>query len=190
VTEPLKTVLDWEVGQEEFRQQIREMVSTCAREGRVIPLPLRLVQGIELTGQLGFLLTMVNCDQCNALCCTRESSPDGEGIGLIGPEVEFVQRAGYAHCIQENSLGKCLPYPCPFYSAKHNGRGCSIYPDRPFACVLYPFQPGGWLGEEGVLAISVAASCPEGRRIARSVYMHTWRVRQKFMGMKEVIAHE
>lgn len=190
MTELLKTVLDWDVGQEEFRRQIREMVSTCERKGKVIPLPLRLVEGVELAGQLGFLLTMVNCDQCDSLCCSRETSPDGAGIGLIGQEVDFIQKAGYAHFIQENHLGKCLHYPCPFFSVKHQGRGCSIYPDRPFSCVVYPFQPGGWLGEEKVLAISVASSCPEGRRIARSVYMNTWRVRQKFRGMKEVISHE
>jgi Fe-S-cluster containining protein len=176
----LKTILDWDAGREDFARQIKNMIRVCQENHKVLPLPFPITPGEAFAGQLGLLLAMVNCDGCEAICCRQETAPDGEGIGLTPDDLNLFIRVGAGPKLKNGSEAYYLEYPCPFFTGV-KGRGCRVYQERPFSCIAYPFQPGGAFGEEGeTMVLSVASDCPEGRRITADVYMHTWRVRQKF----------
>jgi len=171
--EVLKYEVPWDLEKDEFQGFVRDMIKTCVDHGKVISLPIELVQGEYFLDQMAMLLSQVDCKDCHK-CCISEK---GGVIDLQKAEYElFCQKYGKQHFVTDGKLFS-IPYPCPFLQKDK----CSIYGDRPFACVLYPFQPGGYGGEHGeIYVIAVASSCPEGRRIARGTYMTSWRLRKQF----------
>lgn len=177
----LRTIIDWDAPEEEFDHQLREMFRTCELNHKVFALPVRIEQGEAFAAQVGLLMAAVNCKDCSGLCCRQDLSVNKEGIGLIGAEVEAFQKRGNGRLIKQGQEGAYVDYPCPFYSEAAKGKHCTIYRDRPLACILFPFQPGGFVGNERQPALALPSSCPEGRRIAKLVYMHTYRTRKKLL---------
>jgi Fe-S-cluster containining protein len=172
--EPLKFFIDWELEKDAFQSLVRDMIKNCVDHGKVISLPFIIVRGQSFLDQLGLLLSQVDCRGCNNRCCRTGE----DGIVSLTPQEGriFLERYGQS-IFTTSEEGLAIPYPCRFLE----GHKCSIYPERPLVCTLYPFQPGGFEGEErreNVIAIS--AQCPEGKRIARAVYMTTWRLRKQF----------
>ena len=103
-----------------------------------------------------------------------------EPIHLLPPEYRrLAEKYGEQHFVRKGDRAD-LPMPCPFLKSNH----CTIYPDRPLVCVLYPFQPGATNGS-GDMMLALASGCPEGRRIAKVVHMMAWRIRQQFHALGE-----
>ena len=93
------------------------------------------------------------CTQCGA-CCTGDPGyvwlTDEEidalaanlGKTVVEFEREFVRRVGKRRSLRERDNGDCVFY--------HQGRGCSVYDDRPIQCRSWPFwdsnieSPGAW----------------------------------------------
>ncbi|GAI94236.1 unnamed protein product, partial [marine sediment metagenome] len=99
---------------------------------------------------------------------------------LLPPEFnKLAEKYGENNFIPDGDSG-ILPMPCPFL--KHNR--CTIYPDRPLVCVLYPFQPGA-MDRNGNMMMALASGCPEARRITKAAYLMSWRVRQQFYALGE-----
>lgn len=174
----MMTVLEWEVPKEEFKRQVREFINKCQVNSKTIPLPVPIQLGHAFMGQLALLLSQVNCEGCTAICCKRGPGESDEGIEL-GYDDRLRLDASGKDWIVESGSKPHLNFPCPFLK-KNN---CEIYEMRPFVCVLFPFQPGGWDGNDNML-LSVASYCPEGRRIARNVYLTTWRLRGRMLANK------
>ena len=174
----LITHLDWEVGEEEFRHQVLNLVKATEDNGKSIPLPIKLQTGEPFMGQLAMMLAAVDCKDCGSICCRRSMDPEDLGIGIIGTERAFFEARG-CQMINRKEIGWHMPYPCNFVSYK-KGSGCTIYNDRPFSCILFPFQPGGAMGEHGEIAVvSINALCPEGKRLAEFIYMTVYRIKSK-----------
>ena len=171
--EPLKTYIDWELEKDAFQCLIRDMIKDCVDHNKVIALPITITEGSSFLDQLGMLLSQVNCKDCNRCCKSGENN-----VVSLTPEEGryFSGKYGQSYFTTfEDNLA--IPYPCCFLI----GHECSIYSDRPLVCALYPFQPGGFAGEEmKENVIAVASDCPEGRRIARTIYMTIWRLRRQF----------
>lgn len=172
----LRTEVDWEIPQEDFQEQIRRMIATCREQKKVIVLPVLIQTGPAFMYQLAMLISQVNCEKCEAPCCKIDFNPNQVGIALFEADCDTLNRLNQGCHIEGEGTNAHLPLPCPLL--KHNR--CHIYPDRPFICIMYPWQPGGSVTEHRVPAMSIASECPEGRRIAKQVYMMAWRLRQRF----------
>ena len=174
----MQYVIDWSLDQGDFKQQVRDLIHQARKGGNVLALPFQIYPGQSFFDLLVALLSHVDCEGCDAPCC--KSNPEDFPLRL--PPSEFNKLAskyGEKHFIPDGDSG-ILPMPCPFL--KHNR--CTIYPDRPFVCVLYPFQPGA-MDETGNMMGALASSCPEARRITREIYMMSWRIRQHFYALGE-----
>jgi len=171
--ETMKYLIDWELNQEAFRHQIKDMIHKAQKGGKVLALPMELTPGMASVNLMTLLLAQVNCEGCDAPCCKH--NPNGEPLQVLAPEhSRLAEKYGAQHFTVKGEWAY-LPMPCPFLK---NNR-CTIYRDRPLVCVLYPFQPGATDGA-GNMILAVASSCPEGRRITRQVYMMSWRIKQQF----------
>lgn len=171
--ESFKYVLDWEVDQETLKREVRELIGRARKGGKVIPLPVAVYPGQAAVDLLTVLLAHVNCEGCDAPCCKQ--NPSGEGLTLLPSEYEHLRAQYGEQRFKLRGEWAFLDMPCPFLKKNR----CTIYPDRPLACVIYPFQPGA-TDDKGNMLIALASSCPEARRIARAVYMMSWRIRRKF----------
>lgn len=173
-------VIDWELSQDAFRDQVRELIRRARKHGKVLALPIEIRNGQTAIDMLTLLMAQVDCENCDAPCC--KSNPEGMLTQMLPPEYERLSaKYGKEHFIVKED-GAYLPMPCPFLRKGPNPQLkqlCKIYQDRPLVCVLYPFQPGANDGA-GNHILAVASSCPEGRRIARAVFMTAWRIRQQF----------
>lgn len=176
--ESMISVINWELPQEAFRHEIRSIIREAHKSGKVIGLPLEATPGQPFLDAMTLLLAQVNCDNCDAPCC--RSNPQGIQTGILPPEYKRLsEKYGKENFIVKGDEAY-LPMPCPFLKANR----CTIYRDRPLVCVLYPFQPGAFNGEDKPV-IALASSCPEGRRIALRVFMTSWRIRQQFYFLGE-----
>lgn len=179
MSDQLVRVINWELGQRAFRHEIRRLIQQCQKKGKVIPLPFAMYKGQPSIDLVTLLLSQVNCYDCDAPCC--KANPEDKLTQLLPPEYERLSsKYDRGHFVIKDD-SQFLPMPCPFLK---NNR-CRIYPDRPIVCVIYPFQPGATNGA-GQEVLAVASSCPEGRRIARAVYMTSWRIRTQFRLLGEV----
>ena len=175
----LLAVVDWDVSQEELKEQVRKIIATARRENKVLTLPI----GLSLDAMLA-LLSQVRCDSCEAVCC--KISPPEEVISLTPGEYRALSGKYGQKGMRQTVFGGELELPCRFLK---NNR-CAIYPERPLVCMTFPFQPGGAIGgnvNEALDAIALASYCPEARRIAKAVYMTLWGVKQKIwsIGLKD-----
>ncbi len=171
--ERFKYVMNWEVDQKTFKREVRELIGTARKGGKVIPLPMAVYPGQAAVDLLTTLLAHVNCEGCDAPCCKQ--NPSGEGLTLLPLEYERLRAQYSEQWFKLRGKWAFLDMPCPFLKKNR----CTIYLDRPLACVIYPYQPGATDGE-GNMLVALASSCPEARRIARAVYMMSWRIRHKF----------
>lgn len=149
------------------------MIATCREQGKVLTLPIPLHSGEPFAFQLSLVLSQVNCDKCDALCCKNDDNHNG--ITLMSQDREVLEKMNLGHLIKGAGIRPHLAYPCPLLKKKQ----CTIYADRPIACLLYPFQSGGSITDEHILTMAVSSSCPEGRRIARQVFIMAWHIRQR-----------
>ena len=178
MTEYLTYVLDWELSQRDFRRQVKDLIHRAEKDGKVLALPMRVYPGQMMIDQITLLLSQVNCEGCDAPCCRR--NPNEEPIQLFPPDyLRLSKKYGEQHFIRKGDRAE-LPMPCPFLKSNR----CAVYPDRPLVCVIYPFQPGAVDGS-GNMMLALASGCPEGRRIARAIYMTAWRIRQQFRALGE-----
>ena len=167
--ETLMSVIDWDLEQGPFRDSINQLVITCFKLGKVIglPVPLREAEPALLI----LLLSQVDCSGCSSRCC-RIPDKDSE-ITVLPEEYAVLAPKHGAELFHKGVEGVyALPMPCPLLKGYH----CSIYSERPLTCFFYPFQAGARDQEGDVMAL--ASGCPEGRRIARQVYMTAWRMRR------------
>ena len=176
----LKFMIDWELDKKEFQASISEMIKNCMEQDKVISLPIEINPGPNVIGLLSLLLGQIDCTNCNNKCCV---SGENNRIELLPKEYQILaSKFGKQHFINyysqaQDATGYAMQFPCPFL-AEHK---CSIYGDRPLICALFPFQDGGFAGEhQNNYVYALASSCPEGRRIARQVYMTFWRLRRLF----------
>lgn len=176
--ESMAYLIDWELNQEAFRRQIRDLIQKAKESGKVLPIAMEITKGTTFVDQLTLLISQVNCEGCEAPCCKH--NPNGEPMDVLSPEYQRLAEKYGSHHFIVKGKSAYLPMPCPFLK---NNR-CTIYRDRPLACVLYPFQPGASDGA-GNIILALASSCPEARRIVRSVYMMSWRIRQQFYQLGE-----
>ena len=169
----LKYEIPWDLEKDEFQVFIRDMIKDCRDNGKVIALPVEILKGEAFMDQMAMLLSQIDCKDCH-LCCVSGEAGD---IDIRPAEYQILcEKYGQSHFVDDGKQIS-IPYPCSFLQSSK----CSIYGDRPLVCVLYPFQPGGYGGENGeIFVIAVASSCPEGRRIVRGVYMTSWRLRRQF----------
>ncbi|GAI93966.1 unnamed protein product [marine sediment metagenome] len=173
----MQYVIDWTLDQKAFKQQVRDLIYQARKGGKVLALPFQVYPGQSFFDLLVALLSHLNCESCDALCC--KSNPEGP-LRLLPPEFKkLASKYGENHFIPDGDSG-ILPMPCPFL--KHNR--CIIYPDRPLVCVIYPFQPGANDGA-GNQMMALASSCPDARRITKAAYMMSWRIRQQFYSLGE-----
>ena len=166
----MKSLLNWELDQTAFYNQIVDMIKRSHKNGKVIPLPIAFQPGIIGVNQLSLLVSQVNCDRCDARCCKEETY--GSPIEILPPEYSRLQARYGRDKFYFRDNKPCLIMPCTFL---YNER-CSIYLERPLVC---PFQPGARDGNGNVL-MAVASICPEARRIAQRLYMVEWQMRQQF----------
>jgi Fe-S-cluster containining protein len=175
----MQFVIDWELPEAEFRNQIETLIRNARKSEVVIPLPCNITDnGLEL---MALVLSQINCDGCDAPCCRSPKFAEF-GISLLATEYQaLVERIGVDKLtkmgIKLDGNTGYIPTPCPFL---HKNL-CSIYDIRPFICVQYPIQQN----EEDPELISLDPLCREARRIAKRVYMTYWKLLKK---APEVIA--
>ena len=187
MNDKLTYLMDWTLSQLAFHDLVRELIHQAEKKHKVLALPMLIKPDQTFIDYLTLLLAQVDCQGCDAPCC-REN-PEGELTRITAPEYQrLAEKYGKEHFTVKNSKA-FLRMPCPFLRKNrppHRGDLCSIYPDRPLVCVLYPFQSGGSAGEgEDVLAL--ASSCPSARRMAKNIYMTAWQIRHQYrlLGDKE-----
>jgi Fe-S-cluster containining protein len=175
----MATIIDWDLPLDAFKLQIHMFIKISQEEGKVLPLPIDIIPGENFMAQLAMLVSQVRCDNCNAICCKED--PLKEGIAVLDTDYELLKNAGHAQSVQRRGENWYLPCPCPLLK----GDRCTTYGNRPFVCIAYPFQPGGH-GNNGNPLLTVASSCPEGRRIVRDTYITLWKIRQRFQPLKKL----
>lgn len=182
--------IDWGLNRRDFKRLINGLIEKAVKEKRVIPIPIYLSKGNSPIDEVVGILSQVDCQDCDAICC--RSNPNNQPSCMRETEYQdiikkygnaMINKKGLKPVFLPNGLNYLIPMPCPFFN---NNKRCSIYPDRPFVCVLYPIQLGaGEVGGNDMLAL--ASECPEGRRIARSIYLCRWQFRKQLLryGYKE-----
>jgi len=170
----LRFEIDWTLGQAQFQAQIKRMIKLAREGGKVLTLPLFPESGNGAIELLTVILSQVKCDDCDALCC--KSNPQGSNLGLLPSEYQLLKEKYGATNLLNQDGAFYIKMPCGFLQ---NNR-CTIYPDRPLVCVIYPFNPGGLGGEHHRMAIALEARCPEAQRLAKAIYMMSWRIRQTY----------
>ena len=177
-SEEIEFVIDWTLDQVQFRAQIRKMIKMASENGKVLTLPLFPEPGRWALDLLTLILSQVNCEGCDTPCC--KSNPNGENTDLIPADYRRIKELYGDEGILYKDGQHYLKMPCRFLK----GNRCQIYPDRPFVCQVYPFNPGG---SEGMtnrrFAMSLESRCPEARRITKAIYMTQWRLRQSYWAM-------
>ncbi len=173
------SVIDWETTKEEFFLQIEHTIDLCIQNDKSMPLPIPVIPGDATLGMLALLNTAINCRNCTALCCRQAMEKNDLGIGLLPTEAIYFSSCG---CKINNIQGELhTPYPCLFNS----GEMCRIYENRPLSCRFFPFQPGGQMGPKAEYDVySISVRCPEGKRIAREVYLTCYELKT---AMKSVL---
>lgn len=168
--------LDWQVPQEEFRNQIRAMINAARENNKVLVLPVE-----DKQDSLMWLLSSIDCEECDAPCCRR--SPPEEYVGLTPSEFMLLREKYGDKGMRPHKYGGAIEMPCRFL--KHNR--CEVYADRPLVCITYPMQPGGMI--DGRSCMALASSCPQARKITKALYMAYWRFKQKvqFIGIEEAL---
>jgi len=172
VASKLVVEIAWDIDQKQFKEQVRQMIAMARKGNNVLTLPI----SSSLESML-LILSQVNCDGCDAICC-RVSPPD-EMVAMTPSEYKMLRERYGDEGMVSTRLGGAIKMPCRFLKNKH----CSIYPERPLSCVVFPIQPGGAYGasfdSQPLEALAVSSYCPEGRRIAKAVYMTMWQIKQK-----------
>jgi len=170
----------WDIDQKQFKDQVRQMIAMARKGNNVLTLPISpSLESILL------ILSQVNCDGCDAICC-RVSPPD-ETVAMTPSEYKMLREKYGDEGMVSTWLGGVIKMPCRFLKNKR----CSIYSERPLACVVFPIQHGGACGasfdSQPFEALAVSSYCPEGRRIAKAVYMTMWQIKQKIwaIGLEE-----
>ena len=176
MTEALVAEIRWDADRPTFERGLKKFIKLARNEGKVIPLPVPLA--LET---LVMPLAQVNCDGCDALCC--KGGTQGGAVQLApGEHKALVEKYGDQGFITAPPHGGILQ-PCRFLK----GRLCTIYAERPMGCMLFPMQPHGGVATSRhatpMEALSVASSCPEGRRIAKAIYKSMYLIKQKYWSM-------
>ena len=170
--EEFRFEINWELEKDVFQAAIRDMIKQCTEEHKVISLPIEMIPGNSFFAQIALICSQLNCGECSKCCEIGEGKP----IDITPLEYAYLGAKYGPRNFVTNGTDYAIPYPCPFLKSHK----CSIYPDRPLVCALFPFQPGGSAGEHRELKVlAVYSHCPESRRIARTVYMNMWRLRRQ-----------
>ncbi|MBA7659768.1 hypothetical protein ES703_67760 [subsurface metagenome] len=176
VQDSMRFEIDWTLDQIQFRAQIRKMIKQARASGKVLTLPLFPESGDGALELITIITSQVRCEGCDALCC--KSNPHGSDLSLLPSEHRRLkEKYGDAHLLATGGE-YWIKMPCGFLQ----GDRCTIYPDRPLVCFLYPFNPGGE-GEGGRLAIALESRCPEAQRVTKDIYMTSWRLRQSYRSL-------
>jgi Fe-S-cluster containining protein len=187
ISKELIYTLDWTLSHQAFLKLVRTLIHQAEKKHKVLALPMEIEKGQFFIDQLTVLLAQIDCHGCDAHCC--RSNPEGKLTQLVPSEYERLSKKyGKENFVLKNGQA-FIPMPCPFLRNRvsSNNQGyCSIYPDRPMICVLYPFQFGG-TGVKGEVVLSLASSCPPACKLARNIYMSAWQIRHQFrrLGDKE-----
>ena len=168
--------IDWTLDQIQFRAQIRKMIKQARASGKVLTLPLFPESGDGALELITIITSQIRCERCDALCC--KSNPHDSDLSLLPSEYQRLKdKYGDAHLLATGGE-YWIKMPCGFLQ----GDRCTIYPDRPLVCFLYPFNPGGE-GEGGRMAIALESRCPEAQRVTKDIYMTSWRLRQSYRSL-------
>lgn len=182
INTPLINMIDWDLPLDPFKHRIREMIADCQKKEKVLVLPVKITPGPDFIFQLADLLGQVNCENCESECCKVDHGPEGDGVALMDSDRVTLDSLNLAGHIKGAGKNAHLELPCPFLKSNR----CSIYPSRPFMCLIYPFQFGGYLDRMSKPSMSVSSACPEGRRITKQFYIMAWRIMQRFKNLTEI----
>ena len=186
-------VVKWNVPLPDFVQQINRLIADAEAKDAVIPLPIRQATKAAYIEQMVLFNSRLNCEACHAKCCVNAlshptvtlSAKEYELLcGLIGREKmnSFGIKKGEPVDVGPLHLESYdMPLPCPFLKAHR----CSIYNHRPSICVIYP--AGGRSFINGMPTMAVSSSCPEARRLVRSIYITAYHF-SKAVLFKEALA--
>jgi len=176
IQDSLRFEIEWTLDQVQFRAQIRKMIKAARASGKVLTLPLFPETSDGALELITIITSQIRCEGCDALCC--KSNPYGSNLSLLPSEYQRLkEKYGEEHLLAHDGE-YWIKMPCGFLQ----GGQCTIYPDRPLVCILYPFNPGGE-GEHGRMALSLESRCPEARRITRDIYSASWRIRQSYRSL-------
>lgn len=183
--EQMTSIIDWTLNRAAFRNFVRELIHESEKRGKVLALPLDVTPGQPFIDQMTVLLARIDCSGCTAPCC--RANPNNKLTRVMPTEYELLAaKYGKDNFIVEDG-NAYLPAPCPFLRKGPNiarGELCSIHPDRPLVCTIFPFQPGAE-GISGQPLLALASSCRSARQLARDIYMTAWDLRHCFRRMKE-----
>ena len=168
--------INYELDQGEFKNSIRRMIREAIKSKAVLPLPIYL-NSDNASNIITSIISQVNCDGCNAPCC--KSNPNGEPLDMALPEYENLSGILGKEVLSNKGIKLVgnwakVPMPCPFLK---NDK-CSIYQHRPLVCILYPLEKPS-TDQSGRSVLSLAAVCPEARRMVKAAHMYYWRIIRK-----------
>lgn len=184
----MKFVVDWTANRQQFEANIDNIIQTCVEKKLGIPVNVRWSD----TGAISAVLSNINCDSCNALCC--KSNPNGMPTAISFTEYnrikdmlgeQKVHQLGIALYMSAPPITTALlPMPCPFLDNKNK---CTIYDMRFAPCFFYPVlipKPRSGVGDE----ISLASECPKARTLVKRMYLSEHKIRDVFReAMQEII---
>jgi len=173
MSDQMVAMVDWRLYRVAFESQVDKIIQEAKAKGKVIPLPIS--PSLET---LIMLLSQVNCSNCDAICC-REGMPGNEAA-LAPGELKALAKEYGDKGFTGTPPGGGINLTCRFLQ----GKQCRIHDHRPLSCMVFPMQGSGEVasdfGAPKRNALAVASLCPEGRRIAKAVYMTTWELKQKY----------
>jgi Fe-S-cluster containining protein len=175
MSEYLTYAIDWTLSQSAFHDLVRNMIHEAHKKDKVLALPINVEPGQTFIDLLTLLLARIDCEGCRAPCCRQ--NPAGLPTQLLASEYRRLsEKYGKENFVIKDSA-VYLPIPCPFLRSSR----CSIYEERPFVCVLYPFQFGGSASTpDGAPVMALASRCPASRKLTRDVFMTAWQLRRQF----------
>ncbi|MDD5510785.1 MAG: hypothetical protein PHI12_08245 [Dehalococcoidales bacterium] len=172
-------LIDWELEEDEFKKELSELMKGAQETNSVIPLPLNVQSGEIGFSMITALISQVKCDACDANCCKRGPN---NCVSLSVKEHMVLFKKYHTQVIKsvykpgERSDFIDMQYPCTLLD---NLNHCLAQDEKPFACLIYPLQFGA--KAEGKDLFALASSCPEGRRIARQIFLYRWQLRRSVM---------
>ncbi len=180
-------IINWELNEHEFSEQLFKLTKQCQDTGSIIPLPIPQPTGDIFLILSSFILSQVSCHGCDARCCksnpptedpTFFTSKEYRRIMDLHPEYGVISRKFRA--VRE--IGYECDMPCPLLL---NNR-CGAYEVRPFVCFFYPIQFGG--SANSVAVMSLSSYCPESARIAIKIYELTWESRKRMTEVRSIFS--
>ncbi len=168
----LSLALSWDIDKNLFRKQIEDLITLALKNDKSIPIPVPFLPGEFAFGQLAFLNLIIDCNKCPSICCKMDfSEGHTDSIELTDEDRKRFDKYGIKYS-SSGGLGT-LPLPCPYLKSNR----CSIYEIRPTVCMIFPFQPGGYI--DNIPGFSLCSGCPQMRHLALKIYLKAYELKNR-----------